>query len=145
MLEVIETRKILEAGIAALAAERATAEDFWNIEDSVGRLERCVRRGESVAHVAPEVHYAIAQATHNCVLSKLVRSFTHLMAKAGELLESSTADLAAFKQNELDTHRQLYEIIREGDPQKARIAMAEHIQASEGRIVDAFLQVEDSE
>jgi len=33
ILEVIETCKIIESGIAALATERAKPEDFWRMED----------------------------------------------------------------------------------------------------------------
>jgi GntR family transcriptional repressor for pyruvate dehydrogenase complex len=142
ILEVLETRKILEAGIAALASERASEEDFWLMEDALSRIEKAVARGESVADVAPEFHIAVAKATHNLVLYKLVRSFNQLMAKAGELLESSVEDLAAFKQRELDTHRRLYEVIREGDSKRARAAMVEHISNSEAWIVEAFEKAE---
>jgi GntR family transcriptional regulator, transcriptional repressor for pyruvate dehydrogenase complex len=142
ILEVLETRKILEAGIAALASERASEEDFWLMEDALSRIEKAIARGESVADVAPEFHIAVAKATHNLVLYKLVRSFNQLMAKAGELLESSVEDLAAFKQRELDTHRRLYEVIRERDSKRARAAMVEHISNSESWIVEAFEKAE---
>jgi GntR family transcriptional regulator, transcriptional repressor for pyruvate dehydrogenase complex len=142
ILEVIETRKIVESGIAALAAERAKAEDFWMMEDAITQIERAIHRGETVANVAAEFHCALAQATHNAVLGKLVRSFTHLMAKAGELLETSVDDLAAFKQYELTSHRNLYNVIRQGDPAKARQAMIDHISYSEHRITDAFATAE---
>ena len=145
ILEVIETRKIIESGIAALATERAKPEDFWRMEDVLTQVDRAIQRGDSVAIVAVEFHYALARASHNCVLAKLVRSFTHLMAKAGELLESSVEDVAAFKKHELDSHRELYETIRLGDPQKSRIAMIQHISYSEELIVNAFRDAEGLE
>ncbi|MCI0423939.1 MAG: FadR family transcriptional regulator [Acidobacteria bacterium] len=142
ILEIIETRKIVEAGIAALAAERATEEDFWLMEDVLARVEKAIERGESVSSVAAEFHWALAKATRNCVLAKLVRSFNQLMIKAGDLLETSVEDLVAFKQHELSSHRELYEVIREGDPHKARQAMVQHISYSEGLIVEAFKNAE---
>lgn len=142
ILEVVETRKIVESGIAAIAAERAKPEDFWAMEDVLTKIDRSIQSGESVASVAPEFHHAIAKATHNCVLAKLVRSFTHLMAKAGELLESSVEDLAAFKQHELTSHQELYEVIRTGDPRKASLAMVHHITYSEDLIQRAFQTAE---
>ena len=145
ILDVIETRKIVEGGTAQVATERATPEDFWYMEDVLTKIDRAIQRDEPVANVAPEFHYAVAKATHNCVLAKLVRSFTHLMAKAGELLESSVDDLAAFKKYELTSHQALYKIIREGDPQKSRQAMIEHICYSENLIVDAFTAAEGVE
>src|SRR6185503_8240911 len=142
ILQVVETRKIVEAGTAGLAAERGTLEDFWFIEDVLTRLERAIQRGETVATIAPEVHFGIAKATHNDVLTKLVRSFIHLMAKAGELIESEAEDPEAFKQNELVSHRQLYDVVRSGDPQQARESMMRHIAESEQLIVNSFRKAE---
>jgi len=145
IFEVIETRKIIESGIAALATERAKPEDFWRMEDVLTQVDRAIQRGDTVAHVAAEFHCALAEASHNCVLAKMVRSFTHLMAKAGELLESSVDDLAGFKRHELDSHRELYDIIRQGDPQKSCLAMIEHIAYSEDLIINAFRDAEGVE
>jgi GntR family transcriptional repressor for pyruvate dehydrogenase complex len=145
ILEVIETRKIVEAGTAGLAAQRAIEEDFWFMEDALNRVEKAVARGETVAQVAAAFHVAVARASHNCVLEKLVRSFIHLMAKAGELLETSVEDLAAFKQHELTSHRELYEVIREGSADRAREAMLHHISHSESLIVEAFKKAEGVE
>jgi GntR family transcriptional repressor for pyruvate dehydrogenase complex len=142
ILQVIETRKIVEAGTAALAAERSTPEDFWFIEDVLSQLERAIGRGESVAHIAPEVHYGIARATHNAVLTKLVRSFIHLMGKAGELIESEAEDAEAFKKYELTSHRELYDVVRAGDARAAREIMVRHITDSEQLIAEAFRKAE---
>jgi len=142
ILEVIEARKILEAGTAALATERATDQDFWMMEDTLNLIAKALERGESVAGVAPEFHIAVAKATHNPVLGKLVTSFNGLMAKAGQLVEATVEDVAAFKQHELDSHRDLYQIIRQGDPSKSTQAMIEHIEASQALIVNGFLQAE---
>jgi GntR family transcriptional repressor for pyruvate dehydrogenase complex len=142
ILEVIEARKILEAGTTALATERASEQDFWLMEDALGRIEKALERGESVAGIAPEFHIAVAKATHNPVLAKLVISFNGLMAKAGQLVEATVEDVATFKQHELESHRELYEVIRRGDPAKATQAMIEHIEAFQALIVNGFLQAE---
>lgn len=136
LLQVIETRKIIESGTAALASERGKTEDFWLMEDILTRIDRQIQRNESVAQAAAEFHFAVAKATHNEVLAKLVQSFTHLMTRAGALLESEES----FKRNELTSHQDLYRIIRQGDPEKARIAMLEHIAVSESKIVEVFEQ-----
>ena len=146
VIEVIETRKIVESGIAALAAERATAEDYWRIEDVLTQIDRSIQRNDTVAMVAAEFHYALALASHNMVLTKLVRSFTQLMTKAGLLLESSLesspGELAKFRQYELSSHRELYFTIKEGNPPKASQAMLDHISYSQGLIVNALERAE---
>jgi GntR family transcriptional repressor for pyruvate dehydrogenase complex len=145
ILEVIEARKIIEASTAALAAERASEQDFWLMEDKLSGIERAIEREESVAGIAPEFHIAVARATHNPVLAKLVISFNGLMAKAGELVEATVEDVAAFKRHELTSHRELYKVIRKGEPTRATQAMIEHIEASQALIVHGFLQAEGAD
>lgn len=139
LYEVIETRKIVESGIAALAAQRAKTEDFWRMEDVLTQIDRRIQCNETVAGVAAEFHYALALASQNTVLTKLVRSFIQLMTKAGLLLESSmesnTQALGAFRQHELQSHRDLYLAVKAGDPAKASRAMIDHISHSQGLIV----------
>jgi len=136
--QVMESRKIIEAGTAALASERGIAEDFWKIEDVLTSIDRCIQRGDSVAVASAEFHITVAMATHNAVLTKLVKSFHHLMLNAGQLLESRVDNSVEFKRHELQSHRLLYEIIRQRDPERARKAMIEHIEYTEALILEAF-------
>jgi GntR family transcriptional repressor for pyruvate dehydrogenase complex len=145
LMDVIETRKLVESGIAALATERAVAEDFWRMEDVLIAIDRSIQKQESIAAIATEFHCALAEASHNAVLAKLVRSFTRLMARAGELLETNVDDLAAFKRYELTSHQDLLDVIKQRDPEKSRRAMLDHISFSEGMIVRAFQRVETAE
>jgi len=142
ILDVLETRKILEGGIAPLVAERATDRDFWNMEDALNSIERAAKRGESVAEIAPAFHNAIAGASHNAVLAKLIRSFNKMMSRAGKLQESEAADIAKFNRHEIDSHRELYEIVRRRDPNATREAIVKHISDSEDLIVEAFRKAE---
>ena len=48
----------------------------------------------------------------------------------------------SFKKHELDSHRELYNAIRQGDPQRSRQAMIDHISYSETLIVNAFKHAE---
>ena len=140
--QVFESRKIIEVGTAALASERGTMEDFWRIEDGLTAIDRSIQRGESVAAVCAEFHVAIAMATHNEVLTKLIRSFQNLMLKAGELLESRASDPVKFKLHELESHRSLYDVIRQRNPKRSTEAMIRHIEYTEAQVTDAFSAVD---
>jgi len=61
-----------------------------------------------------------------------------LMARAGVMLEKNVEDLDAFKQHELASHRELYQIFRQGNAEQSRQAMIDHIAYSEKLIVHAF-------
>jgi DNA-binding GntR family transcriptional regulator len=60
------------------------------------------------------------------------------MLNAGQLLESRVDNSVEFQRHELQSHRLLYEIIRQRDPERARKAMIEHIEYTEGLILEAF-------
>jgi len=145
VMDVIETRKLVESGIAALATERALPEDFWKMEDVLIAVDRSIQKNESIAVISTEFHCALAEASHNAVLAKLLRSFTQLMAKAGQLLEDSVEDLDKFKRHELKSHQDLLAVIKERDPEKSRRAMIDHITYSEGLIVGALQRAEEVE
>jgi GntR family transcriptional repressor for pyruvate dehydrogenase complex len=145
LLDVIEARKLVESAIAALATERAVSEDFWKMEDVLIAIDRSIQKNESIATISTEFHCALAEASHNAVLAKLVRSFTRLMARAGELLETSIDDLVAFKRHELTSHQELLNVIKQRDPEKSRRAMIDHISYSEGLIVGALKRAEKVE
>jgi DNA-binding FadR family transcriptional regulator len=142
ILDVVETRRILEAGIAPLVAERATERDFWNMEDALNLIEKAVRRKESVAEIGPAFHNAIAEAAHNAVVAKLLRSFNKLMARAGKLVEADAPDVEEFRKREVDSHRDLYNIVRNRDAAAAREAFLKHISESEDSILKAFQRAE---
>lgn len=145
VMAVIEARKLVESGIAALATERALPEDYWRVEDVLIAFDRCIQKNESVATIATEFHCAVAEASHNPVLAKLLRSFTQLMAKAGRLLEESVEDLEAFKRQEFKSHQELFQVIKQRDPEKSRQAMIDHISYSEKLIVAALKRAEELE
>jgi GntR family transcriptional repressor for pyruvate dehydrogenase complex len=145
VMDVIEARKLVESGTAALATERALPEDYWKMEDVLIAIDRAIQKNESIAVITPEFHCTLAEASHNAVLAKLLRSFTQLMAKAGRLLEESVEDLAAFKRHELKSHQDLFYVIKQRDPEKSRRAMIDHIAYSEQLIVGALKRAEEVE
>jgi GntR family transcriptional regulator, transcriptional repressor for pyruvate dehydrogenase complex len=145
VMDVIEARKLVESGTAALATERALPEDLWKIEDVLIAVDRSIQKNESIAIITTEFHCAVAEASHNAVLAKLLRSFTQLMAKAGRLLEESVDDLAKFKRDELKSHQDLLHVIKQRDPEKSRRAMLDHIADSEKLIIAALKRAEELE
>ena len=115
------------------------------MEDILIAIDRAIQKNESLAAITPEFHCALAEASHNAVLTKLLRSFTQLMAKAGRLLEESVEDLDKFKRDELKSHQNLFHVIKQRDPEKSRKAMLDHIAESEKLIVAALKRAEEVE
>ncbi len=125
--DVFEMRRILEPGIAALAAERANEADICHMEAALDEQREQIERGESGVAGDTAFHFALAKATYNAALIKVV------MAVADTLHQSrdrslQTADRA---QRSLASHEEMLELVRSHDCEGARQAMEHHISVIE--------------
>lgn len=125
--EVQEARTILEVTIAGLAAEQATPHE-------VEEMERLVQEAEDVAAwrgYSPDLlrlgwafHTAIARASHNQALSKLQEVIAFIAQRAHQ---QSGAYEAYPWQYDAKAHRELWELIRDGDREAVEQAMRKHL------------------
>jgi GntR family transcriptional repressor for pyruvate dehydrogenase complex len=126
VMDVVAARRIIEGGAARLAAVSASEEDFEEMEEILHKIERAARRSQPMYSLTPLFHVAVARATHNKVLEKIVSSFNLLMASGGELIERKEVG-RPYRLKEYESHRDLYEALRSRDPDKAQRVMEEHI------------------
>jgi len=125
VLNLVEARKLLEVQIAALAAERAAAEDLERMHACVDRMRRA--RGRSTYLKADiDFHLAVAQATHNDVLVGLLRTLRQLIHST--LQHSPTPSEEGTRQ-----HEHIYERVAARDPAAASRAIYEHLDEVEER------------
>jgi len=129
IVEVVAARKVIESGVARLAAVTATEEDFEEIEEILRKIERAARRNQPLYSLTPQFHIAVARATHNKVLEKIVSSFNLLMASGGALIEQEKLS-TEYSLSEYESHRELYEAIRSRDPDHAQHVMESHVMAT---------------
>lgn len=140
---VYEVRRILEAAAAALAADRATEDDLHSLEEALGMMEGELKSGGDRADTA--FHYAIAEATHNPVLIKLMNTISDSFHQSVE-----TARTKIFQHQEdvghlLQQHREVLEAIRSKDPLLATEKMSQHLTFAENmmsRELDAEREAE---
>ncbi|MFD0586586.1 FadR/GntR family transcriptional regulator [Paenibacillus sp. GCM10027627] len=130
ILELLEVRKLLEAGTSALAAERRTEQDLLRLEGILQRMEDALLQRDTGAGERADVdfHAAIAAASHNRLLDQLMDSLTQRLSetigKTRELWfyrEQSTAERL------LEEHRHIYAAIRDRDADKAAKLIEEHL------------------
>jgi GntR family transcriptional repressor for pyruvate dehydrogenase complex len=121
--KVHEVRKLLEVEIAALAAERSDDAHVERIEEICAEMEAAV--GEDVERASQldlEFHRAITKATGN-------ELYLLLLDSIGEaLLEVRRGNLQTGAGDEtIRAHREILDAIRTRDPDRARRAMATHL------------------
>lgn len=124
--EVVAARKVIEGGVARVAAATATEEDFEEMEEILRKIEIAARKNRPMYSLTPDFHVAVARSTHNKVLEKIVSSFNILMASGGALIERENVG-SQYRIEEYESHRRLLEALRTRDPDKAQHEMEHHV------------------
>ncbi len=124
--ELMGARKMLECGAAELAAARAVPEDLQALEQALGGFDNAVDLIER-ARFDLAFHTSIVRAAHNPVIEIMFSSIASMVA---ELMLRSLGDRTVSRAG-LPFHSQIYEAIRERDPERARFAVAGHLSVAE--------------
>lgn len=138
-LELYEVRKILEVQAAGLAAERVQEAEVQDMYDAleVMRLDLKIDRlGEEADH---HFHFAIARATHNKMLIRLMNTISETMQKT---LKSSRSKLYSDKNSPerlFNEHYSIYEAIKNHDMLKAQKLMLDHLVGVETQLAKYLL------
>ena len=122
IFHVLEYRRIIEKGTAALAAERATDHDVAEME---AVYDRMVRSQDDVAEFARadlEFHLVVAKATGNSVLIKVNNVLRSVLSVSMENIVSTLG-----MRDGLHYHRLLIEAVRSRNAPEAERLMEEHV------------------
>ena len=125
--DIFEVRHLLEPQLAALAAQRATTEDVERLSSILVEQQRQIMEGETGVDADTAFHFALATATHNTALVKVVSAVEDVLRQSRD----QTLQQPGRPQRSLDSHRKILETIRSGDHLGARSAMEHHLTAVE--------------
>lgn len=126
--EAIELRRAIETEIAALAAQRASAEDIAAICTLVGRMRRLRDTVEPWVEADLAFHLALARAAGNALMLFLMEALAAPARHVMRLLQEQR-ELRDTRRT-LARHERILEAIRSRDPEAARRAMHAHFDAS---------------
>ena len=132
-LDVIEVRKGLEAWTAYYAAKRALPEDIRRLEEIVASMERNLELAKPSQDLDANFHIVMAKSTHNIVWLHLMQSIFEAMKEFQQSVWHAVYLTSEDHQVLYQQHRKIFEAIREGEAEKARDAMLEHLTFAEQR------------
>jgi GntR family transcriptional repressor for pyruvate dehydrogenase complex len=138
--DVTEARMIFELGAIPLACERRTDDDLAALEDICARAEAELEAGEFDPRLSAEFHIRLASASHNTAVELIVN------ALQGPLLMSlvRAKDVApGMGRQGAEEHRELIEVIRARDGDKAEDLMRRHLGRTAARLHAAESAAED--
>lgn len=126
-LEIYELRRIVEPEAAALAAERATAEDIDRMERALAGMRLAVDKPEDFHKHDIEFHAAFAQASGNVALQTTMSVLYDAAAEARLRVLPLIGNMKAHWKR----HERMFLYIRDRKPQLARRAVAEDMRYAE--------------
>ena len=121
--DIFEMRHVLEPQIAAMAAERANPEEVARLAEILEEQERQIAAGETGVNADTSFHFALATATHNAALIKLVSAVEDILSRS----RNQTLQTPGRPSLSLASHRRILESIKIGDSEEARRAMDHHL------------------
>lgn len=137
VIQMVEVRRALEAEVAALAAERRSAQDVKKIQKSLAALDKAVKAGGDGAEEDVNFHRAIADAAHNPFLIStldFLRQYLRGVTRVTRANEARSSDFSAQVKHE---HMAIVCAIEAADPKKARAAATSHLSNAIERIKQA--------
>jgi GntR family transcriptional regulator, transcriptional repressor for pyruvate dehydrogenase complex len=131
MGELLDFRRIIEPPLAARAATHASNEDITEMEDILDRQELKQRQGESTIAEDSEFHYAVAMASGNSVVLKVLDTLMDLLRDTRE----RSLQVEGRPQKSLAGHRRILAAIKRHDAESAKAAMRRHIEDVEEMVL----------
>jgi len=132
--ELIDFRKMLEPPLDARAATHASAEELEEMEEILHRQEAKFRIGELAVEEDSEFHYAIAMASGNSVVLKVLDFLMDLLRDTRE----RSLQTEGRPQKSLAGHRKILAAIKKRDAEAAKAAMRHHIEDVEEIVLNEF-------
>ena len=129
--EIFETRLILEPESMHLVVENINGDDYKVLEDCLYHMEKGMETEDYELFSKYDVlfHITLGQATHNNILTEVVKSIN---SKREETIVWKTLKMKCLKdpnkiKSYLDEHAKILDAIKEGDAKKAKAVMRKHI------------------
>jgi len=125
--ELIDVRKMIEPPLAGRAALHITGDAIADMEDILVRQKAKVLQGELGIEEDSEFHYAIALASDNSVILKVVDVLMDLLRETRE----SSLQVEGRQEKSLAGHHRILSALKLGDAAAAEAAMRRHLQEIE--------------
>ncbi|MCS0494443.1 FadR family transcriptional regulator [Ancylobacter sp. MQZ15Z-1] len=127
---LMEVRRIVEPGAAALAARRGTEEDFAAIEEAYAAMEKAGDSPEDFMAADLAFHTACLYASKNDFLAPIAHAIRSEMMAS---LRITNRDPETNRTISLPLHKAILDAIVARDPEAAATAMRRHLDDTERR------------
>lgn len=138
--ELLEARLHIEGSLAALAASHASEEDLKAIEDTLASMRALSEAQEIEEFVKQDVqfHYAIAKASNNAILIKIVEILRELLRQLiSRVFRGYPENLLQTIGQTNEFHQNIFDAIKSHNPEAARRHMEDHIRDVQTKVANS--------
>jgi GntR family transcriptional repressor for pyruvate dehydrogenase complex len=125
--DLLDVRRMIEPSLAGRAALHVSRDEIAAIEEILARQEASVTRGQLGIEEDSEFHYAIALASDNIAVLKVVDVLMDLLRETRE----RSLQVERRQEKSLAGHRRILSALKRGDASAAEVAMRRHLQEIE--------------
>lgn len=121
--DLLQVRLLLEPGIAALAAEKATEKEIETMQQLILKMDLAIHDQEAFVEADLEFHLQLAKASRNSLIPILIDPVIDLLREQRMRIFEvrGGAERGQFH------HRKIFEAVKHRNPEAARLAMAAHL------------------
>jgi len=123
LVQLLEARRVVEAGNARLAAARVTESDLSALDGLVDSLASSIDDPDRFSELDIALHEAVCAAAGNFLLSQ----FMNIVSTLGKVSRERTGGLRTVREAALVDHRRIVDALRARDPDAAERAMQGHL------------------
>jgi GntR family transcriptional repressor for pyruvate dehydrogenase complex len=124
--ELFEARRIIEAGLAELAAERATADDVQALINELEGMRATIDDPENFLKHDVRFHQVMAHIANNKLMSCVMDTIAQLLFHIRRQTIANASDL----DEAIEWHQKIIEAIRKHDPKRAKDMLSGHLRAA---------------
>lgn len=125
--ELFEARRIIEAGLAELAAERASADDIQALVKEIEGMKAKIDDPEEFLKHDVFFHQVMAAAANNKLMTGVMDTIAQLLFHIRRQTVAQASDL----EDAIDWHQKIVEAIRKHDPKRAKDMLSGHLRAAQ--------------
>lgn len=129
--EANEMRRVIETGIARLAAERHDAEGLEMMRRAVLDMQTGIGKPNDFTRADILFHLGLATATGNMMIRLQMEGMRSVQREVSELFSQRSNRTEADWQATVQRHQAIYEAIEAGDPDLADQRIREHFDAAD--------------
>ncbi|MCK9379807.1 MAG: FadR family transcriptional regulator [Sulfuritalea sp.] len=131
--DIFELRAMVEGAVAELAAQRRDKKDLKAMAKHLQEMDDAMARSADGTEADDNFHIAMAGATHNSYVSRLVEFLGRHFSDSRKLSWHGTRRQLAHPQEAQREHRALFEAISRGNAEAARRCALDHLRGTAGR------------